>query len=336
MTNKKLTVGCLFSGMGGFCEGFKDSNMEVIWANEKDENASLTFEHNFPDVYLYKQDIRNLSVDYDNLASVDVLAAGFPCQSFSQAGNRKGFEDERGALFFELVRLLKEFGECRPKVVLLENVTYLQYGDGGRWLRRVIREIQRAGYWFSVDNCQVLNTSKITDIPQNRERLFMVAFSANYFPINNFRFPKETKKLKSIHELIDRSKKADDQEYLPPDNKYYALISRKIKEGNEKSIFQLRKYLVREYDQICPTLTANMGRGGHNVPFIKDDWGIRRLQVEECLKFQGFDTIHYSFPKDMAPSKMYMQIGNTVTVPVVASLAKSIEKSIREFQEGDA
>lgn len=327
---KDISAGCLFSGMGGFCMGFKKAGINVIWANDVDEYAAMTFKYNFPSVYLYEQDIKTLSVKENALEPVDILAAGFPCQSFSQAGNRKGFDDERGMLFFEVIRILKEFGKNRPEILLLENVPNLQYGDHGRWFHTIIREVQRAGYWFNFNSCKVLNTSEISDIPHRRERLFMVAFSTDYFPMNSFVFPEKGKSLRILSEFIDRSRPAPDGEYLSEDNRYYAMISEKIKEGSESSIYQLRKYIVREYKDICPTLTANMGAGGHNVPFIKDQWGIRRLQISECLKLQGIEDFSFEFPEDVPVPKRYMQIGNTVSVPVVAALAERMIKHIQQ------
>ena len=316
-----LRMGSLFSGIGGFCSGFSRAGYETAWANEMNERAGDTFKHNFSQARIIADDIRNIGVAKNNLEPVDVLTAGFPCQSFSQAGRREGFDDERGMLVFEVIRLLKEFGAQRPPILLLENVPYLAYGKGGEWLHRIMFEIQAAGYWFKSSNCKVLDTAKITPIPQRRERLFMVALSTKAFDGPQFRFPEPIREKLPLNRFINRSVNPGDDYYLPEDNRYFQMLSDELENGDHKHIYQLRKYMVRVHGKTCPTLTANMGQGGHNVPFIKDRWGIRKFTEDECLRFQGFPENDFSFPEGVPRTDRYQQIGNTVTVPVVEKLA---------------
>ena len=320
---RKPTAACLFAGMGGFCAGLKHAGIKTLWANEIDAAAARTFAENYKDVEMYEDDVCNLSVEDHQLAPVDILTAGFPCQSFSHAGRKHGFNDDRGKLFYEIIRLIDEFEENKPKILLLENVPYLANGDGGKWLQTIINKIQLAGYWFGRDNCQILKTDEISGLPQGRERLFMVAASMDAFHCNSFEFPKPTPGTKTLPlaKFIDRRKKARTKDYLPDDNRYCSHIRDKMSKGDEKSIYQLRRYYVREYANKCPTLTANMGGGGHNVPFIRDQWGIRRLTVAECAKLQGFGDAH--FPADMPTKKCYQQIGNAVSLPVAERLAEA-------------
>ena len=143
----KRTAGCLFSGMGGFASGLAEAGFEIRWASDNDEFACATFRHRFPDVNLVEKDVLSLSVEADRLAAVDVLAAGFPCQSFSQAGGRRGLEDPRGKLFFEIPRLVTEFKpDQRPSLIILENVPHLLYGAGKAWFDSIRRAIRGAGY----------------------------------------------------------------------------------------------------------------------------------------------------------------------------------------------
>ena len=211
---KPLTAGCLFSGIGGFCAGLQEAGVNVLWANELDKYATQTYIKNFTKNGLINKDVRDLSVNGDNLAPVDILTAGFPCQSFSQAGDRKGFDDERGELFNDIIRIIEEFGDNKPSLLLLENVPYLQYGNGGDWFERILRKIKRAGYWIGHHSCQVLNTAKITDLPHSRERLFMVAMSIDSFACNSFRFPTPNGKPLALKKLIDKSKKATNDHYM--------------------------------------------------------------------------------------------------------------------------
>ena len=241
---------------------------------------------------------------------------GFPCQSFSQAGGRRGFEDERGALFFEIPRLLAEFEpEQRPRLVLLENVPHLVYGAEGAWFDRVQRDLRRAGYWFRRDSCWAVNVKDATTLPQDRERLFMVAASREHFSYNPFTRPIVTGKARPLEEFVDRTRRGAEDAYLPPDNRYYKMIDREMAAGDSRdNIYQLRRSYVREKKNgLCPTLTANMGIGGHNVPFVRDAWGIRKLSVEEIARLQGFETREPLFPA-VPEAEQYRLLGNAVCV----------------------
>ncbi len=118
----QITVGCLFAAIGGFCRAFEAVGASVAWANEKDGFAAETFRLNFQHVRCIEKDIESLSVKADGLEPVDILTAGFPCQPFSVAGEKRGFQDERGLLFLHIIRIIREFGASKPKVLLLENV----------------------------------------------------------------------------------------------------------------------------------------------------------------------------------------------------------------------
>ena len=240
--NHAPTAGCLFSGMGGFCGGFKKNDINTLWANENDQHAALTFRANYPKVNMIEKDICDLSVNADKLSPVDILTAGFPCQSFSHAGYKQGFDDARGKLFFQIIRLIEEFGKNKPKILLLENVPHLANGDGGKWLQTIVTQIQLAGYWFDKNNCCLLKTDEISGLPQGRERLFMVAASTDAFFCNDFSFPEANAKLRPLADFIKRNKKSPASDYLPRDNRYYKIIDAEIKKSNAKSIYQLRRY----------------------------------------------------------------------------------------------
>ncbi len=277
---------------------------------------------------MHAKSVADLSVRADGLAPVDIIAAGFPCQSFSQAGHRKGFRDDRGNLFFDIPRIVKEFGSQRPPILLLENVPHLMGGEGGRWYERIVREIQNAGYWFSTDHCKIVDTARVTDLPQRRERIFMAAMSMEAFDCNDFRFPEAGDALQPLGNFIDKSRKKPPECYLASDNRFYKVLSKQIAEGDTKSVYQLRRYYARENKGVCPPLTANMGGGGHNVPFVRDRWGIRRLTVDECAGLQGFAN-GYAFPENVPEKERYRQIGNTVSVPVVELLGKECVRILR-------
>lgn len=331
----QLRAGALFAGIGGFCLGFKNQGIETAWAVENDLAAVSTYTANIGDGKIVKQDgvpqsIIDVSVVKSNLGEVDILHAGFPCQSFSVAGERKGFDDPRGQLFYEIIRLLKEFGEARPSVILLENSPNIRIGDGGSWFIELSAQIKKAGYWFRDSNAFELDSFDHTSVPQKRKRLFMVAFATNKF--KNGKMSLDLPVLsehKQVSEFIDFDGAIeDDTYYLDPNNKYYKMITEKI--DHPKSILQLRKYEVRDKGiNIVPTLTANMGQGGHNVPFIMDKKGLRKLTEYECLKIQGFPN-EYQFPEDVPRAKRYQQIGNSVVPPLISLIAAAIKEKIQQ------
>ncbi|MEC0269720.1 DNA (cytosine-5-)-methyltransferase [Paenibacillus anseongense] len=339
------TVGSLFAGIGGFCRAFMREGFRVLWANEIDPFACQTYRHNYPEVKLYEKPIEELSVTADHLQPVDVLTAGFPCQSFSMAGNKLGFEDPRGRLFFQIIRLLNDFGKDKPKIIVLENVRNLLNHDNGKTIEIIGEELRAAGYLFRViygnkseisdtnPNIKVLNTSSHTTIPQNRERLYMVAFRKD-LKKSRFQFPEKLKEelRKDAYSYFDTDKPADQELYFDKESKYgkmFLQVMRTAKnEGRFNSVYLLRRAYVRENKNDCAfTLTANMGGGGHNVPVIEDQWGIRKLTPRECLRLQGFDE-KFSFPEGMAKAKQYKQIGNAVTVDLVQRIAAECKKQL--------
>lgn len=329
-------VGCLFAAIGGFCKAFQLAGASVVWANEKDRFAAETFRLNFPNVPYLNKPVEELSVDEDNLEPVDVLTAGFPCQPFSIAGDKLGFKDDRGLLFLHIIRIIKEFGRRKPKILLLENVKNLKAHDKGRTFKRIQTEIQKAGYWFTDANVEVLNTIHYTNIPQNRERVFMVAMSCDHFPANTFRFPQPGRggELRDVREFLDLDRKAPDNYYFTQESQYFPLFKDAIENGERTSVFQLRRSYVRENKSgVCFTLMANMGEGGHNQPVIKDRWGIRKLTPRECARLQGYDDRWFKIPKGLSNTQIYKQIGNSVTVPLVKKLAGSVVEELDKLQE---
>jgi len=329
-----FTVASLFAGIGGFCRAFQNAGFQVTWANENDPFAVSTYRHNYPSVELFDKSIEHLSVIKDHLTPPDVLTAGFPCQSFSVAGSKRGFDDPRGKLFFEIIRLIREFGGDRPKILVMENVRHLLEHNKGKTFTKIVDEIQAAGYWFMPRNSEVLNTRIHTDIPQNRERLFMTAFSWDAFDFNDFEFPQPVKHRRVKSSFLDLHQKADADLYFDEESKYGRMFVESMASGDPESVYLLRKYFVRENkSDSFFTLTANMGEGGHNVPVIRDKWGIRKLSPRECLRLQGFED-DFEFPADLSRTQQYRQIGNAVTVSVVEKLAVECVRQLKMNQKG--
>lgn len=312
--SKKYTVGELFAGIGGIGLGFKQSGYDVIWANEIDPKACVTYSKNFTHTMINK----NMEdVDPSALPKVDVLTGGFPCQSFSIAGYRKGFKDDRGNLFFDIIRFIKVI---KPRVVLLENVKNLTSHDKGNTFKVIQEELIKLGFYI---RSSVLNTSEYSDIPQNRERIYIVCFKDKKAS-ENFKFPKKNDKIKKTIELLE--KEQVDEVFFYDKNARYKELSLEI--TDPESIYQWRRVYVRKNKSgVCPTLTANMGTGGHNVPLILDKNRIRKLTPRECSRFQGFPD-DFIFPTNLPNSALYKQIGNSVSVPVIKSIADNISNAL--------
>jgi len=310
------TVGSLFAGIGGICLGFKQSGCDVIWANEYNQKACKTYALNFPKHSLYCDDIHNIK-NPKELGIVDIITSGFPCQAFSVAGYRKGFEDPRGNLFFETARFINEI---KPKAFLLENVKNLRSHDGGNTIK-VIEDVIKNELGYSFISF-VLNSKKYGNIPQTRERIYIVGFrgesEGDDTCTRNFKIPNEIELTKTIRDLIDKEKQ-EDRYYYNKDHRYYPLLDEAMK--SDKTVYQWRRHYVRENkSNVCPTLTANMGTGGHNVPLITDDYGLRKLTPKECTRFQGFPE-DFKFSESMANSHCYKQAGNSVVVPVIKRIS---------------
>jgi len=305
------TLGSLYAGVGGICYGFKKAGVELVWANEYDRFACQTYSLNF-DHNLIQKDIWELNLK--KLDRIDILTAGFPCQPFSIAGYRKGFEDERGNHFFRVLEYIKT---QRPKAFLLENVKNLLSHDRGNTFKVIKESLQFHGYEIFF---QIMNTKDYCNIPQNRERIFIVGFSKVNGCKIEFLFPEKVKLIKTISDFIEK-KQTVEKYFYKPEWYGYKDLTKEVVSFN--TIYQWRRHYVRvNKSNLCPTLTANMGTGGHNVPIIKTESGIRKLTPRECFLFQGFSK-SFKLPK-ISDSHLYKQAGNSVTVPLIEKIAKEM------------
>lgn len=305
----------------------------TVFANEIDSQCVAVLRDNFGEAEIDGRDIRDVSpaTCAALLNEVDVLSAGFPCQSFSQAGENLGFADERGKLFFEIPRLCTALPSF-PKVLLLENVPFLKLYNEGSRLRTVLDELRKIGYWVSEANAQVLDSFDFGDTPQRRERLFIVAVHSSHFRRNKFEFPREPKThTQSLWDIVDRSTRGADYLYLDSDNKYFRMIEKKAKATGRDRLYQIRRTEVRACPEgVCPTLTANMGGGGHNVPFVIDDFGVRRLSVGEVARLQCIRPGEIDFPADLPDGAALKMLGNAICVDVAETLFASISRLLEE------
>lgn len=304
----------LFAGIGGIDLGFIQAGFTIVWANEFNKEAAITYRHNFKDSVLVEKNIKRVKAE--SIPDFDVLVAGFPCQPFSRAGMQKGFLDTRGTLFFEIVRIASR---KRPQVIFLENVANLLGHDEGRTFLTVYNELAPLGYTFKY--C-VMDAADYGNVPQHRSRIFIVGFLDNE-RCEKFRFPDEIHRTVSLNDVLDRAVMHDSIYYFTDTDKYYDLLEKIV--VDKKAIYKFFDS-VDNYKAyyICPTLLASMGKFSDTIPVLLDDYGIRRITPYECLALQGFPK-SYRFPK-ISMEQAYKQCGNTVCVPVVRRIAEQIKK----------
>lgn len=312
--NYAFTFIDLFAGIGGFRFAMQNVGGKCVFTSEWEPSAQKTYRSNFGEVPfgdITKEQVKNYIPE-----NFDILCAGFPCQAFSIAGKRQGFADTRGTLFFDVEQIIEKH---KPRVVFLENVKNLVSHDKGNTFKTIIDVLeQKLGYKVYT---KILNTMTHANVPQNRERIFIVAFDPlrveNYA---DFRFPAKIELTTTIHDILEEGRQVDNL-YYNENHRYFPELERTMISRN--TVYQWRRVYARENkSNVCPTLTANMGTGGHNVPLIRDNFGIRKLTPRECFSFQGYPE-NYILP-NLANSKLYMQAGNSVTTTLVERISNEI------------
>ncbi len=321
----------LFAGIGGIRLGFEkafNSNIKTVFISEWDIHAQKTYKDNFDDNIEISGDITK--IEEKNIPDFDICLAGFPCQAFSLAGAKKGFDDNykgicRGTLFLDVARIC-EFH--KPKVIFCENVKGLVIHDKGKTFKIIKNTFENLGYSVFY---KVLN-SKNFGVPQNRERIYIVAFR-NDLNTEGFQFPDITDDNKKIEDIMEENT-VSAKYYL---STVYLETLRKHKERH-KAKGNGFGYEIRDLKDIAGTLVCGgMGRERNlivdnrltdftPVTHIKGEInreGIRKMTPREWARLQGFpDTYKLSF----ADTHLYKQFGNTVTVPVIEEIAKKIKE----------
>ena len=275
--DSKFTFVDLFAGIGGFRLAMQNLGGKCVFSSEWDDAAKQTYFENYGEVPfgdITKTEIKNLIPK-----QFDVLCAGFPCQAFSVAGYRKGFDDVRGTLFFDVADILEKH---RPKVFFLENVKNLQGHDDGKTFSKIMDVLENRLKYRVFHN--VMSPSEYADIPQNRERIFIIGLDPQQVNMSDdyrFPFPGKMEKTVKIGDIINYDISDNALTYNDKYNsRYYPQMKDVIK--NKETVYQWRRVYVRENkSNECPTLTANMGGGGHNVPLIWTGKEIRKLSPEE-------------------------------------------------------
>lgn len=313
----------LFAGVGGIKIGFEKAGFETIYSNDFNEKCKVTYDLNSKDIKLDCRDIWKITDK--KFPKFDVLVAGFPCQAFSIAGYKKGFKDAkgRGNLFFALEKILRN---NNPRAIFLENVKNLTSHDSGNTFKVILNSLESLGYKVKF---QVLNSMAYGNVPQNRERVYIIGFK-KIEDYDNFTFPQPTKLSVRFLDLLEKN--VNSKYHYEGKPLFERLKQYEISTG---AVYQWRrKYVRRNKKGVCPTLTANMGQGGHNVPIVRDSNGIRKLTPSECFRLQGFPN-DFKLPETLSDSALYMQAGNSVTVPVIESIATNIRRALGGTIVGD-
>jgi len=316
----------LFAGVGGIRLGMEQAGFTTVFSNDFDSKCQITFDLNFSDPSMTCKSIDAL--DFDSIPDFDVLTGGFPCQPFSVAGKRGGFKDERGNHFFTIARLIDL---RRPTAFLLENVKGLHTHDGGDTFRTILRTLYELGYFI---RWKVLNSKVHANIPQNRERLFIVGFKQEEHA-SKFHFPEPIPLTKTYEDFLEIREKWS-RTKITEGKVYDALQEFGVKEGYS---YQWRYNYIREHKaKGCIPCLVTVGKS----PIIKSfevGWDskipiFRHLTTKECFNLQGFPydyKMPYSF---MHERHLYKQAGNSVTIPLIKRIADGIRISTTHHPNG--
>ncbi len=319
----------LFAGIGGIRLGFEQAfrnQIKTVFVSEWDEHAQKTYHANFLDLKPIAGDITK--IDERDIPSFDICLAGFPCQAFSLAGQRKGFHDNykgmsRGTLFFDVARICSHH---RPKVIFCENVKGLTIHDKGNTFRIIVGTLEEMGYKVFH---HILN-SKDFGVPQNRERIYIVAFREDIAPAR-FDFPKPSRRPVCLHDILE--KEAVPAKYYLSETYLETLKRHKERHAAKGNGFG---YVIRPLDGVSGAIVCGgMGRERNliidarqhdltpstNIKGEINREGIRKMTPREWARLQGFPD-EYLLP--LADGHLYKQLGNSVTVPVIRAIAQKI------------
>lgn len=318
---KNLKFIDLFAGIGGFRFALESFKCRCVFSSEWDKHSQRTYFDNFgemPDGDITK-------IQEQDIPGHDIIAGGFPCQAFSISGKMQGFDDIRGTLFFDIVRIANYH---RPKVLLLENVKNLRIHDNGKTLKTILDTLDKIGYDVFY---QVLVASNF-GLPQARERIYFVCFRKD-LEISNFRFPSPLKSNISLSEVLEDDlsvdptcfiKRSDIDIYgskLLSGNLFPELLNRPIQIGRMNKGGQGE----RIYSPIGHAITLSAyggGPGGKTGAYLVND-KVRKLTPRECARVQGFPE---KFVLNPSKSVSYTQFGNSVPINVLQHILICINR----------
>ncbi len=308
-TIKEFTFIDLFAGIGGIRKGFEDAGGECLFTSEWDESAQKTYQANYNEVP--HGDITKIKPE--EIPTFDMLLAGFPCQPFSQAGLKKGFEDTRGTLFFDIARIV-EFH--KPAVVFLENVRNLATHDNGNTLKVILKTLSDLGYTVY----HRLYNAKHFGVPQNRVRIYIVAFKQ---PVD-FIFPSELNIKTRLGDILEKNV---DEKYTISDKLWAGHQRRKAEHKEKGNGFGYSMF--NEESEYTSTISARYYKDGSEILIEQVGKNPRKLTPREAARLQGYPD---NFVIPVSDNQAYKQFGNSVAVPVIKVLAKQIVETIIMYE----
>ena len=291
----------LFSGIGGMRLAFSQVGGTCVFSSEINEYCKQSYDENFGDSP--HDDITKIRIS--DIPKHDFLLAGFPCQPFSLAGTKMGFDDSRGDLFYYIIKIIKQ---KQPSVVFLENVKHLARHDNGRTFQIILHTPEKCGYHT---HYKIISSSGL--VPQQRERLYIVAFKNDV----DFTFPKIPDKHPKLKYILETNVP---DKYTLPNGTWRSLKRHKKKHENKGNGFG---YTVADLNGISRTLSARYYKDGAEILIPQKDKNPRKLTPRECARLMGFPE---SFKINKSDNQAYRQFGNSVVVPIVSLIAKQIVK----------
>ncbi len=319
----KFTFIDLFAGIGGFRIALEELGGKCLFSSEWDRHAKETYYQNygevpFGDITKFAKTSRKVGSGPEKIPTHDILCGGFPCQPFSQAGKQLGFEDARGTLFFDILTIAKAH---RPKVLFLENVKRLKGHDKGRTFTVICNSLHEVGYKVYAKVVKAYDHG----VPQNRERIFIVAFADAL----DFKFPVQSRHslYKNVGEVLE--KKPDDRYTIS--DKMWAGHQRRLKEHRNKgngfgySLFDVN-------DEYVNTISARYWKDGSEILIKQKNKNPRILTPRECARIQGYPE---RFLVHDSKRHSYQQFGNSVAVPVISAIADRIIEALKKNKKAD-
>ena len=305
----KFTFIDLFAGIGGVRIAFERAGGRCLFTSELDEACQAMYEANFGEKPL--GDITK--IDEEDIPDHDVLTAGFPCQAFSILGNKQGFADTRGTLFFEVERILKA---KRPKAFLLENVKQLVSHDKGRTFKVILEKLDKLGYYV---HYKVLNGLDF-GVPQKRERIIIVGFKEDY----PFKFPANGSEIKTLSEVLEPDEKVERKHFLS--DRILKKLKERLEKQNKKQHHRPTVWHENKAGNIGihPYSCALRANGSYNYLMVN---GERRFTPREMLRLQGFPD---SFKIVVTDSQVRKQAGNSVVIPKIEAVARAMVQAMSQ------
>ena len=303
----------LFAGIGGFRLALQAQGGKCVFTSEWDKHSKTSYAKNhgevpFGDITHFTESREGIDASFTSaIPSHTILAGGFPCQAFSQAGRQMGFNDARGTLFFEILKIARRL---KPEVLFLENVKRLKSHDGGKTFKVIINSLHELGYKVYAKVLRAYDYG----VPQNRERIFIVAFKS---PIHfEFPTPPETRIYKNVGAILEKNV----ADYYTISDKLYAGHIRRHMEHRERGT----GFGFSVFTSASPytnTISARYWKDGSEILIDQNKQNPRMLTPRECARLQGYPD---EFQPHDSHTQAYKQFGNSVAVPVVSAIAESI------------